>query len=160
MKHAKTYFLFVFVLSFLLSACTGQLEIEDPWTRPALIDGNSAAYMSIENNTDSDEILLGALTESAQVVELHDVVVKDVSETEGEEMEDSGEMAEGDMAMQMVKQEFVQIHAGEAVTFEPGSLHIMMIGMQENLIEGDTITLTLIFQNAGEVVIQFPVETR
>ena len=160
MKHVKMSALFVFILSFSLSACAGQLEINDPWTRPALIGGNSAAYLVIENNTDSDEILLGALTVAAEVVELHDVIMTDVSEMEGEDMQDSGEMAGGSTAMQMVKQEFVQIHAGETVTFEPGSLHVMMIGMQENLIEGDTITLTLIFHNAGEVVIQVPVETR
>lgn len=160
MKQIKILALSVFILSLSLSGCSGRLEIVDPWTRPALIDGNSAAYLVIENNTDSDEILLGALTDAAEVVELHDVVMKDVSEMEGEDTQDSGEMAEGNTAMQMVKQEFVQIHAGEAVTFEPGGLHIMLIGMQDNLIDGDTITLTLLFQNAGEVVIQVPVETR
>lgn len=160
MKHVKFLALFVVILSLSLSACSGQLSIEDPWTRPALIDGNSAAYMVIVNNTESDEILLGALTTAAEAVELHDVVMMDVSEMEGEETQDSGEMADSNTAMQMVKQEFVQIHAGEAVTFEPGGLHVMLIGMQENLIDGDSITLTLIFQNAGEVVIEVPVETR
>ncbi len=155
MKLVKYRLFLGLILSLSLSACTGRLEIKDPWTRPTLIDGNDAAYLIIENNTDSDEILLGALTESAEAVELHDVVRKEVSGTEVSE-----EMAEGDTAMQMVKQEFVQIPAGETVTFKPGSLHIMMVGMQENLIDGDSITLTLIFQNAGEVVIEVPVETR
>jgi len=160
MKHVKISVFIIFILGLTLTACGGKLSIEDPWTRPALIDGNGAAYVVIENNTGSDEILLGALTEAAEVVELHDVVMKDVSEMEGEGMPDSGEMAEGNMAMQMVKQEFVQIHAGETVTFEPGGLHVMMIGMQDNLIQGDSIMLTLIFQNAGEVTIEVPVESR
>jgi len=155
MKRYPTIILFGLILSLSLTACGGRLTIEDAWARPALIDGNGAVYMTIQNGTENDDILLGALTDAAEVVELHDVVMKDVSEMASEDTENGG-----DMAMQMVKQEFVQVHAGETVRFEPGSLHVMLIGMKNNLIEGDTITLTLIFQNAGEVTIQVPVEYR
>jgi len=46
MKHVKISVFIIFILGLTLTACGGKLSIEDPWTRPALIDGNGAAYVS------------------------------------------------------------------------------------------------------------------
>jgi copper(I)-binding protein len=137
--------IFLLLITITLTACSeGEgIAIKDPWARPALKDGNSAAYMVIENHTGSDEVLLSASTEAASAVELHDVL-----------------MSGDDSTMQMVKQENIQIPAGETVTFQPGSLHTMLIGLQTDLVEGDTLTLTLVFRNSGEITIEMPIEQR
>ena len=161
MKHQKYLAIFALILITSLTACSGgELTISDPWTRPALAGGNGAAYLVIQNGTGSDDVLLSASTDAASVVELHDVVQMDTSGTDSGDMSNSSDMAGGDMAMQMVKQENVPVPAGETVTFKPGSYHVMMIGLTSDLTEGDSITLTLVFQNAGEVTIEVPVESR
>ncbi|NDJ54944.1 MAG: copper chaperone PCu(A)C, partial [Chloroflexi bacterium] len=41
-----------------------------------------------------------------------------------------------------------------SATLEPGGYHIMLIGIDETLEPGDTVTLTLVFENAGEFEIE------
>lgn len=141
------------LIALTLAACGsggGGISITDPWARPALADGNGAAYMVLENTSGIDDVLLSASTDAASVVELHDVIM----------MSDSSDAEGSNSMMKMVKQETVPIADGQTVTFEPGSLHVMLIGLTADLNEGDTISLTLVFQNAGEISIEVPVEQR
>jgi copper(I)-binding protein len=80
--------------------------------------------------------------------------------TENDQSMSQEKMAEGNMAMQMVKQDNIPVAAGETITFKPGSLHVMLIGLNKDLKEGDTITLTLMFEQAGEITLEVPVEQR
>ena len=153
----------------ILTSCSGNegITINDPWARPALSGGNGAAYFVLENQSDQDDILLSATTDAATVVELHDVIMveakdndmeSEMSKNDGSMSQDK--MAEGNMAMQMVKQEYVPVASGETVTFKPGSFHVMLIGLKNDLKEGDTITLTLNFEQAGDITLEVPVEQR
>ena len=153
--------IFSILIFTVLTGCSARdgISVSDPWTRPALEGGNGAAYMVFENNTGSDDVLLSATTVAAADVELHDVIMGS-DKDDGEAMDDSGEMSGDNSMMRMVKQENVPIPEGETVTFEPGSLHFMLIGLTNDLVEGDTIKLTLVFQNAGEITVETPVEHR
>lgn len=53
----------------------------------------------------------------------------------------------------MEMQEAVQIPGGDPVEFKPGGLHIMLVDLNRDLKAGDTISLTMSFQNAGNVTI-------
>ncbi|MGB2202351.1 MAG: copper chaperone PCu(A)C [Pseudooceanicola atlanticus] len=37
------------------------------------------------------------------------------------------------------------------MVFEPGGLHIMLMGLQEPLVEGDSIQLDLLFDDGGRM---------
>lgn len=116
------------------------LAVEDAWVRPSpMAQGNGAGYMVITNNTGQDDALLGAGADFAETVEIHETVAM-----------------EGDM-MGMQPVERIDIPAGESVSLEPGGYHVMFIGVAEALREGDTVTLTLNFENAGEISIEAPV---
>jgi hypothetical protein len=101
--------------------------------------GTSAAYMTVVNNTDTDDAIIGAATDVAETVELHTV-------TEGE----SG-------MMQMRPVEEIAVPANGEVELKPGGFHVMLIDLTQDLNEGDTVDLTLTLENAGEVEISAPV---
>jgi periplasmic copper chaperone A len=48
----------------------------------------------------------------------------------------------------------VNIDPGASVTFEPNAMHIMMIGLKQQLKEGQTLPLTLQFEKAGKIDLQ------
>ena len=62
-----------------------------------------------------------------------------------------------DGTMSMHHQMSVPIPAGEEVAFEPGGLHVMLINLQRDLNDGETISLVLKFKNAGEMQLEVPV---
>jgi copper(I)-binding protein len=41
--------------------------------------------------------------------------------------------------------------AGEETIFQPGGLHVMLIGLHQYLNVGDSFTVTLVMEKAGEI---------
>ncbi len=130
----------------ILAGCAAQgqpqgLIIKDAWVRPSPVEaGNGAAYLTIENHTGQDDALLAAASDIADAVEIH------------ESMAMEGEM----MGMRPVER--IDVPAGSSVVLEPGGFHVMLIGLRQELREGDTVTLRLTFANAGEITIEAPVK--
>jgi copper(I)-binding protein len=60
--------------------------------------------------------------------------------------------------MSMEMQDAVQIPGRDQVEFKPGGLHVMLVDINRDLTIGDTISLTLHFQTAGDVTIDVSVE--
>jgi periplasmic copper chaperone A len=144
MRFPKS-FLFPFMISFFLGACQGSpgaLSVEDAWARPGGTGSNSAVYFRIDNPTNREDTLLGASSAAAEQVEIH------------------LSMMGADETMAMHPQESVPIPGRSQVTFEPGGLHVMLVDLQRDLLEGDQIDLILQFQEAGEVTLRVPVEQR
>lgn len=142
------------MLSILLAACSGgEMTVKDAWVRPALAGNNSAVYFVIDNPTGEADTLLNATTDAAGVVEMHMSMAM-----EGEHhMEHGAEgMPQGEV-MTMVKQENVPVPARSKVNFQPGGLHVMLIGVNAELAVGDTIEVTLTFEKAGTMTLQVPV---
>lgn len=101
--------------------------------------GNGAVYLTIANPTDADEQLIGAATNIANAVELHETINDN-----------------NVMRMEPRPDGFV-IPAGEELVLEPGGKHIMLIGLAEALAEGDTFTLTLQFAQADPMTVDIAV---
>ncbi len=99
---------------------------------------NSAAYMRLVNSGDADT-LIAATTDVAEVVELHTV-----------EMTEEG-------VMQMRPVPGIDVPASGEVELQPGGFHVMMIGLNDDLKEGEMVDITLTFENAGEQTISVPV---
>jgi copper(I)-binding protein len=67
---------------------------------------------------------------------------------------------DGDVA-RMMRVDGVIVPPGETVTFMPGGLHIMFMGLGGDPFEvGEEIPATLTFENAGSVAVRFTVEER
>jgi len=58
----------------------------------------------------------------------------------------------GVMSMQM--QEALPIPAQQEIIFKPGGLHVMLVGLTQDLKVGDTITLVLNFKEVGSLTIE------
>jgi hypothetical protein len=48
----------------------------------------------------------------------------------------------------------VDIPAGGELAFKPGSYHVMLMGLKQELKTGDKVTLTLNFEKAGPVTVE------
>jgi hypothetical protein len=56
------------------------------------------------------------------------------------------------MGMQPVSR--VEIAAGASLQLQPGSYHVMLVGLTRDLVIGETIDLTLTFEKAGPVTVK------
>ena len=57
-----------------------------------------------------------------------------------------------DGVMKMEPQTSVPVPAGKQVIFKSGDFHVMLIGLTKDLNVGDEFQLTLVFEQAGEIV--------
>ena len=116
------------------------IEFSDVWARPSTA-ATGALYFTMTNKGESDDTLTGVASEVAAKTEVH-------------------EMTMTDMVMRMRKAESIAVPAGKSVAFAPGGYHVMLIGLKQPLTAGDEISLTLIFESAGEIALVVPVEAR
>lgn len=147
----------------LLAACSGAgadggIEVADAWSRSSpMVAGAGAAYMTITNTGSEADALLGAASDVATTVEVHETVTMEAPaatdgmggmETPAPTDGTGGEM----MGMRPVER--VEIPAGGTVKLEPGGYHVMLIGLKEELEVGSTIEITLTFEKAGEITVE------
>lgn len=136
MKRHSILFAFLIILGIALTACQpeqGPFSVNDAWVRAAPAGENSAIYFVINNETGGDDTLLSVDCDKARMVELH-----------LSKMDASGKMV-------MEHQENVPIPAGEQVTFAPGGLHVMLMNLNEDLVDGQEMDITLHFEKAGDI---------
>lgn len=100
-----------------------------------------AAFMALVNHTGEDDRLIGVSTDVAKRAELHTHM----------------DMGDGVMKMMHVEEGFA-IAAGETYMLQRGGDHVMLMGLNQELKQGDTVTLTLSFEKAGDLVIEVPVD--
>lgn len=118
-----------------------KISITDSWARVTLGNiANSAAYFSIDNSGKSDDRLIEARGEISKKIELHTHI------------------RDGDVMRMRRLDTGVAVPAGKSVAFAPGGHHIMLIGVNSPLKEGNTIALTLVFEKAGAIVVNVPVK--
>ena len=67
-------------------------------------------------------------------------------------------MMDANGVMSMQPQESVPVPAQGTVEFKAGGLHVMLINLNRDLKVGDTFTVTLNFQNAGEITVDVTVK--
>ena len=100
-----------------------------------------AAFMRIMNHSDESDRLIGVQSDIAKKTELH-THAKD----------DNG-------VMKMVRiDEGIKIGPMKDHTLAPGGEHIMFMGLKEPFETGKIIPITLLFEKAGEVVIEIIVD--
>ena len=135
---------FIAIVSLVAAGCAAnrELNVKEPWARPGTVGGNSAVYFTIDNPAGQPDTLLAAEGDIAGQVEIHR----------------STTSADGVMMMQ--EQADVPVPARSTVAFAPGGLHIMLVGLTQDLGGGDMFTLRLRFAEAGEISVIVPVEDR
>jgi hypothetical protein len=108
------------------------VAVSAAWARssPAGVT-HGAAYVTLESAVDDELIGIEVPADVAAAVEIHETVA------------DTG----AEMTMRRVSS--VDLPSAEAVVFEPGGLHMMLIDLAGPLESGSTFVLTLTFATAG-----------
>ncbi len=104
---------------------------------------SGAAFMMIMNNSGQDDVLVGATSDIAKRIETH-------THIHGEN---------GVMMMREVEGGFV-LPDGETHMLKRGGDHLMFMGLNRALVDGEKISVTLHFEKRGDMVIEIPVDLK
>ncbi len=105
------------------------LKIDDAYVR-VVPPGqkNTGVFMKLHNPSDKLRSIISAESNAAEIVELHTHI------------------NEGGM-MKMRRIEKIDIPAKGMTMLKPGGLHVMLIGLTEEIVEGKPVEITLVFAN-------------
>ncbi len=110
-----------------------QISVEGVWARATFAGAkNGAAYLILQNHGSTTDRLVGLSSSVSERTEVHHHTFE-----------------KGSMIMRRLTN--VQVEAGSPLVFQPGGLHIMLIGLKNTLAEGDEFKLILTFEHAGDL---------
>jgi copper(I)-binding protein len=101
---------------------------------------NSAAFLMLMNSSGSDHAVVGGESPVAKVVELHEHIHQN-----------------GMMKMRQIPR--IGIKANDKTILQPGGLHIMLIGLKQELKKGEKVSLTLKFEDGSTKTVEAPVRS-
>ena len=130
-------------VSFALPALAQDAPtVSDAYARSA---GNfaktGAAFMTITNPGAEDDRLIEARSDVAERVELHTHLIDQSGVARMVEVEDG-----------------FPVPAGGSHVLQRGGDHVMFLGIREPFDQGRMIPVTLVFEKAGEVAVEIPVD--
>ena len=118
------------------------IMVMDPYartSRPGAPTG--AAFMGLMNQSSQDDRLIAVSSEVADRVELHT------------------HLQDANGVMRMVEvEDGIAIAAGETHMLQRGGDHVMFMGRNRDLAQGDVISVTLTFEKAGDMTVEIPVD--
>lgn len=139
MRLIKKHFSFFLVLlSGLVSQAVlaADVSVEAPYARAVPPNAsNSAAFMTLHNHSAESISLVSAESDVAEVAELHNHIDDD-----------------GVMRMRQVEQ--IEIPAEGSVALQPGSFHVMLLGLKHPLQPGDPVAIELHFSDGSSQAVQ------
>ncbi|WP_017793719.1 copper chaperone PCu(A)C [Leucobacter salsicius] len=106
------------------------VHLMDGWAKAGEIDGMTGFFGTISNPGDTDLTITGLSSDAAGVAELHEVTSAGVMQ-----------QIEGD----------VVVPAGGSFELAPGANHIMLMELNQNLLAGDEVTVTVSFNDGSSV---------
>ncbi|WP_392338892.1 copper chaperone PCu(A)C [Loktanella salsilacus] len=118
----------------------GDLHVEHPFARATPKTAmTGAGYLTILNSGTEDDTLVAIEADYPRVM-MHDSATVDGIAT-------------------MTQMDGVTIPAGGTVSFAPGGLHVMFMGLNGDPLEaGESVPATLVFEKAGRLDVVFKVE--
>jgi len=141
LQHSITILALGLLCSSVVFAGTAAdaISVSDPYI-PAMPAGqpNGLAYMGLANGSDQDVELVGAEGTVSKVFELHTHIMKDGM-------------------MMMKKIDKIDIPAGKTVMLETSGLHVMLIGLTQELKPESSASLTLVFSDGSKKQLDVPV---
>ena len=118
------------------------IMIKDAYARSSTPSSpTGAAFMVLMNHTDQDDRLIAAASDVAKRVELHTHTSDDNGVMKMHEIEGG-----------------IALPAGGMHAMKRGADHVMFMGLTSPLEQGSEITVTLTFEQAGDIEVQIPVD--
>lgn len=116
------------------------LTVTDAWVKAA-DEGMTGAFGTLANSSDVDVVIMGAASDAAERMELHETAMD----------------ASGEMVMREMEEGLVVPAGGERV-LAPGGDHIMLLGITEPIEPGQEVTVTLTAEDGS--TLQFTATAR
>ena len=105
------------------------------------VSQTSAAFMTLKNSGDAAHAVVAARSPAAQIVELHTHIM-------------------GDDGMHRMREvEKIEVPAGGQAELQPGGLHVMLINLNGPLEPGNSVELTLVYDDGSEETLTAPVKS-
>lgn len=121
---------------------TETVKIDHPWLRvPPPGASVAAAYLTLTGKDGGGDRLVSASIPVAERTELHTMT-----------------MDSGVMKMRPLENG-VAVPAGETIELKPGGMHVMLIGLNAAIVEGGKVKGVLTFEKAGDVEVEFVMQT-
>ena len=141
MKKFTSIIILLFSL-FILVSCSQNKKIflESAWIRPGIEGNTTAGYFVLVNPTNQSDKLVSVSGNVSKRIEIHMTTM------------------ENDV-MSMHEQEYIEIPEKSKVEFKPQGLHIMLLDLTDDIIEGDKIELSFQFEKAGSITQTFDIKT-
>ena len=119
----------------------GDIEVVHPWAR-ATLKGSDVAdgFLKITNTGSTPDRLIAVSVTFAKSSQIHDMKL------------------EGDVMKMQELTEGLEIPAGATVELKPKSMHLMFMGVNQELLPDTMIEGELTFEKAGKVKIEFMIE--
>lgn len=141
MKKFTSILILLFSLIILVSCSQNKtIFLESAWIRPGIKGNTTAGYFVVVNPTNQSDKLVSVSGIASKQIEIHMTTM------------------ENDV-MSMHKQEYIEIPENSKVEFKPQGLHIMLLDLTDDIIEGDQIELTFQFEKAGSITQTFEIKT-
>ena len=139
--RSRTLIAFLLLATIVLTSCQqasgSKISASDAWGRSSpMMAQTGAMYVVIENQGNESDRLIGAASDAAKTVEVHESYM------------------EGDMMKMRPVEGGLEIPAGGTVELKPGGYHIMLIDQVSPLEVGTKIKVTLKFEKAGDVPLE------
>ncbi len=124
------------------AAQAAELDVQNPWVALAPPGAHAtAAFMELHNPGDEAVDVVSADAAGFKKVELHESVNEDGMH-------------------RMIEQDRITVPAGETVRLAPGGYHVMLIGPERSLEEGETVVIDLGLGDGGHLEVEAPVTPR
>ncbi len=116
-------------IAFACCAAQAQVAVEDAWVR-ATVPQQQATGAFMRLTAPKDTRLVGASSPLTPMVEVH-------------------EMAMQSDVMKMRQVSSIPLVAGQPLDLKPGGFHVMLMGLKQQVKAGDTVPLTLVFEDGS-----------
>ena len=116
-----------------------ELRVEDAVAVAIPGGSTGAVYLTLLNPTETDDTLLKVSTPAARAAEVHETLEED-----------------GVLRMEAFP-EGLPVPAGSRIELAPGGKHVMLLALPEELVPGETLELTLHFDQAGPKTLTVPI---
>lgn len=107
----------------------GEISVSDAWVR-GTVAGQKATGAFMRLTATTDVTLIGAASSAAKIVAVH-------------------EMKQENGVMKMAAVPRLPLAAGKSVLLQPGGYHVMLMDLAQPLKDGDTVPITLTFEDKG-----------
>lgn len=120
---------------------SGAIRITQPWTRATPPSAKVAGgFLTITNTGKAPDRLVAGTTEISKSVEIHEM-----------------QMVNGIMMMRTLDPG-ITLKPGATVVLKPFAHHLMLMDISRQLMPGELVKGTLVFEKAGPIEVEFKVE--